>query len=82
MLLRLLSGAEDTNLLRRGGADGLTLVRRRAAELLERGGAAWEGAAELDRLLIGENLSPGGCADLLAVVCFLWFWGERGGAGA
>lgn len=82
VLLRLLIGAEDTNLLRRGGADGLALVRRRAAELLERGGAAWEGAAELDRLLIGENLSPGGCADLLAVVCFLWFWGERGGAGA
>ena len=32
--------------------------------------------SELDRQFIEKNLSPGGCADLLAVTLFLQSWAE------
>ncbi|MEA4934098.1 MAG: triphosphoribosyl-dephospho-CoA synthase [Lawsonibacter sp.] len=32
-----------------------------------------DAAAELDRAMIARNLSPGGCADLLAITFFLYF---------
>ena len=32
----------------------------------------------LDRAMIGKNLSPGGCADLLAIVYFSYFLSQSG----
>ena len=59
----------------RGGLD----TARRAAEevrtLLEREPMpAMEEIARLDEDFIARNLSPGGCADLLAVTYFLHDW--------
>ncbi|MDO5401406.1 MAG: triphosphoribosyl-dephospho-CoA synthase CitG [Eubacteriales bacterium] len=71
-LLHLIAQVEDTNMIARGGREG-------AAQ-----GAAWAGALlrhdrlptpaeleELDSRFIRQNLSPGGCADLLAAVYFV-----------
>ena len=66
---------EDTNLLHRGGREGLRLVRRRAGEISrlpvgERTAALYA----LDLELIQKNLSPGGSADMLALGYLLLRW--------
>lgn len=73
-LLALLSQVEDANLLRRGGRTALEETARRARRVL----AAPEGdfpkeLQDFDQAMIQANLSPGGCADLLAVGYFLLF---------
>ncbi len=74
-LLALLAEAEDTNVLSRGGTEGLAFVRRKALEAIEAGGVSSAGGKKLvgdmNRLFIERNLSPGGCADLLAISAFL-----------
>jgi len=69
-LFALMEAVEDTNVLYRGGPDAGAFVRRAAAEFLAAGGAAvagWCARAEaLHRDFVRRNLSPGGCADLLA----------------
>jgi triphosphoribosyl-dephospho-CoA synthase len=71
----LLGSLEDTNLLYRGGADGLRFAQEQAEQFLKRGGvkqARWrEQAAAVHRAFIARQLSPGGCADLLAITLFL-----------
>lgn len=71
----LLASMEDTNLLHRGGAAGLRYAQHQAARFLVQGGvvqAAWrERAAAVHRAFIARRLSPGGCADLLAITLFL-----------
>jgi triphosphoribosyl-dephospho-CoA synthase len=79
-LLHLMAYNPDTNLVSRGGLDGLRFVQAEARRLLghPRLGAP-ERRAELaafDRALIERNLSPGGSADLLAVTWFLAHLGE------
>ena len=71
----LLASVEDTNLLYRGGTDGLGFAWREADRFLQAGGvgqAAWcEQAEATHRAFIARRLSPGGCADLLACTLFL-----------
>jgi triphosphoribosyl-dephospho-CoA synthase len=71
----LLATIEDTNLLHRGGAEGLSFAQKSAAGFLEKGGVAQVGwrdaAAAVHRDFIERRLSPGGCADLLAISLFL-----------
>ena len=65
-LLRLMAINPDSNLVSRGGIDGLCYVQEYAQTLLKNG---WNIARlqEMDKALISRNLSPGGSADLLAV---------------
>lgn len=74
-LLLLMANVRDTNLLARGGEEGLAHVRSAAREALAHGGAlSVDGKARLiamDKDFTRRNLSPGGCADLLAVAIFL-----------
>jgi triphosphoribosyl-dephospho-CoA synthase len=74
-LLALLAVVPDTNLLHRGGAEGLDFVRGEASGLLEAGGVhreGWEAAVgALHRALVARRLSPGGSADLLAATLFV-----------
>ena len=80
-LLHLIARVEDTNLLHRGGPEGAAWARAAAAALLNTCSGAQcaprdrvptlEQISELDRQFIDRNLSPGGCADLLAVTLFL-----------
>jgi triphosphoribosyl-dephospho-CoA synthase len=71
----LLASMEDTNLLHRGGGAGLRYAQEEAAGFLRQGGveqAKWrERAAAVHRAFVARNLSPGGCADLLAITLFL-----------
>ena len=71
-LLHLIARVEDTNLLHRGGPAGAAWARQAAADLVAREPIPpLEAIAALDAAFIRRNLSPGGCADLLAVTLFL-----------
>lgn len=74
-LLTLIGQTEDTNMVRRSGLDRAADIRRQTAEKCRELSGPEEVLAyakKLDREFIKENLSPGGCADLLAVVWFLY----------
>lgn len=66
LLLRLMAVNQDSNLVSRGGMDGLRYVQNYARNLLTHG---WDSEAliEMDQAFITRNLSPGGSADLLSV---------------
>ncbi len=74
-LLHLIALGQDTNLHHRGGADGAAWASAAAKALLdETFFPSLAQIAVLDREFIKRNLSPGGCADLLAVTLFLHRW--------
>jgi len=70
LLLRLMAVNQDSNLVARGGIQGLRYVQNYARRLLKNG---WDqhALAAMDRALIAKNLSPGGSADLLSVAWVL-----------
>ncbi len=74
-LLVLFSVVEDTNVLGRAGREGLDFLRAEAHRALAAGGMASAGGREailaMDKTLSARNISPGGCADLLALTVFL-----------
>ncbi len=74
-LFALMAELDDTNLLHRGGRDGLAFARAAARRFLDGGGvgaAGWrDEAVALHRAFVERRLSPGGSADLLAVTVFL-----------
>ncbi len=71
----LLAHVDDTNLLHRGGTDGLAFARTSAQRFLDAGGVGlpdWrDRAIAIHRAFVERRLSPGGSADLLAVTLFL-----------
>ena len=72
VLLWLMAHTEDSNLYHRGGADGAAFVKQQAAAILQAPPENRPAQAEaLDQALIVWKLSPGGCADLLALALFL-----------
>lgn len=71
-LVHLIAFVEDTNLFRRGGREGAAYAMEAAHSLLRKNPYPKRDALEeLDDAFIARNLSPGGCADLLAVTLFL-----------
>lgn len=74
-LLYLLAFNQDTNLVARGGLDGLAFVQQQAKKLILHGGVihthGQQKLNQLDNELIKRNLSPGGSADLIAITWFL-----------
>lgn len=65
----------DTNLLHRGGEEGLRYVKARAREIASLPASERIAALEaFDAALIARNLSPGGSADMLALGYFLNAW--------
>ena len=74
-LMALIAEVEDTNLLYRGGLDGLAFAQARATEFLATGGVGrddWRArATAMHRAFTVRRLSPGGCADLLAMALFV-----------
>ncbi|MDE3009883.1 MAG: triphosphoribosyl-dephospho-CoA synthase [Pseudomonadota bacterium] len=74
-LLASIEVLEDTNLLWRGGRDGLSWARAQAGLALRRdliGRPDWRAAlATVHRAFVQRRLSPGGSADLLACAHFL-----------
>ena len=77
-LLYLIARGEDTNMIKRGGyalAEGMSAHLR--CELRKNVLPTTERVRQLDEIFIRRNLSPGGCADLLAVSYFLYDWKQR-----
>lgn len=75
-LLHLMAQVTDTNLIARGGPEGQAWAAAQARALLaETPRPKRDAVAALDRDMIARNLSPGGCADLLAITFFLHFSG-------
>lgn len=73
-LLRLISAVTDTNLLHRGGQEGLAWAAGEADALCAAGPLPDRAGLEaLDAAMTAKGLSPGGCADLLAICYFLYF---------
>jgi holo-ACP synthase/triphosphoribosyl-dephospho-CoA synthase len=71
-LLHLIAQVEDTNLYHRGGKEGAHWASEAAYALIKYHPYPSPAQIEaLDDAFISRNLSPGGCADLLAVTYFL-----------
>lgn len=70
----LIAAVIDTNLLHRGGPEGAHYAATSAAAFLAAGGVGapdWvERATAVHSGFVARNLSPGGCADLLAMALF------------
>lgn len=72
VLLWLMANVMDTNVLWRGGLEGQKYVRQEAERILNAVPSQREALMQvMDDACIERNLSPGGCADLLAVTLFL-----------
>ncbi|KAA3668599.1 triphosphoribosyl-dephospho-CoA synthase CitG [Pectobacterium carotovorum] len=72
-LLVLMAHNPDTNVVSRGGMDGLVFVQDYARRLLI-GPLDRQALREMDDALIARNLSPGGSADLLALTWLLYHY--------
>lgn len=71
-LLHLIAYVQDTNLYHRGGKEGASWAAAAAQALLnDQRHPSPEQIETLDEAFISRKLSPGGCADLLAVTYFL-----------
>ncbi|MBQ8807747.1 MAG: triphosphoribosyl-dephospho-CoA synthase CitG [Clostridia bacterium] len=72
-LLNFIANIKDTNLYRRGGSEGSFYAAEYAKRLLESSHyVSTKEVEKMDDCFILRNLSPGGCADLLAVTYFLY----------
>ncbi len=76
-LLRLIGEVEDTNLIARAGAEAAKAARADIRKRLNASGdelsARIDLAQALDKEFIAKNLSPGGCADLLAAAWMMHY---------
>lgn len=72
-LLELLCATEDSNILARSDMETLKQVQKQAQDILSTQNREIEQLRELDQQFIQKNISPGGCADLLALCYFLYF---------
>jgi triphosphoribosyl-dephospho-CoA synthase len=74
-LFAIMAELDDTNLLHRGGKEGLEFVQKRSRAFLLDGGVLcsdWEDRVlELHGGCVARRLSPGGAADMLAAVWFV-----------
>jgi holo-ACP synthase/triphosphoribosyl-dephospho-CoA synthase len=74
-LFTLLAHTVDTNIIHRSSAAVLEGLQKELRDFLASDpgmGEMREKALELDRRFMAQNISPGGCADLLAVTFFLY----------
>ena len=74
-LFALMATLDDTNLLHRGGPEGLDFIQAEARRFLDRGGvfrSDWRtGAVAVHHACVARRLSPGGSADMLAAAWFV-----------
>ncbi|MGI6076305.1 MAG: triphosphoribosyl-dephospho-CoA synthase CitG [Pyramidobacter sp.] len=73
-LLHLLAVVDDTNMIKRSSAKRFREVQKEIKSMLSAESCPdAETLAALDRRFIAERLSPGGCADMLALALFFHF---------
>ncbi|OOF80396.1 triphosphoribosyl-dephospho-CoA synthase CitG [Rodentibacter caecimuris] len=79
-LLHLMAKNPDTNVVHRGGLEALQFVQQSAVDLLQNQSLALDktkltqALLKFDSACIVRNLSPGGSADLLALLIFFLFF--------
>ncbi len=82
ILLKIIINCDDTNLLSRGGLEGIDYAKQMARETLTAGGILnREGMLKLQKMdeeFIRRRLSPGGAADLLSCTLMLFFLDASG----
>lgn len=72
-LLHMMPFVQDTNLLHRGGPLAQPFVTGAVEKILQQNPfPSMDEIRQLDEVLIDRHLSPGGCADLLALTYMLW----------
>lgn len=75
-LFVLMKNLSDTNIVHRGGEEGLSLVKDTSSSFLQNGGVyqeTWRDEVyKIHKLFVSKNLSPGGSADLLASSYFVY----------
>jgi len=72
VLLYLMANVDDSNIYYRGGKEGANYIKEKAKEILESPeDQRIPLSAEFDKELIRRNISPGGCADILALSIFI-----------
>lgn len=80
-LLSLMENVTDTNVLHRGGPEGLELMKNSAKTARQLGGIKTEKGkkflAHMNKEFIDANISPGGCADMLAISVMLYLLCEK-----
>ena len=80
-LLVLMANTDDSNLVHRGGEEGLAFAKSYAKKLLDQGDFRKDEDLDLvrdfDAICIDKNLSPGGSADLLALTAMLYLFFEE-----
>jgi triphosphoribosyl-dephospho-CoA synthase len=85
-LFTAMAEVDDTNLVHRGGLQGLLDARALARRFLAEGGGigadACERASRVHAIFVARRLSPGGAADLLAAACWVERAQRLAGAGA
>lgn len=69
LLLYIVADLDDNNILYRRGPELAQVVKLRAQEVLDNFGL--EKIEEMNAWMIQEHLSPGGCADMLALTHFI-----------
>lgn len=74
-LLAIMARNPDTNLIHRGGTEGMYYAMKEA-EMALKSGEPLSRLRELDEALVSRRLSPGGSADLLSVCWLLHFAAE------
>ena len=79
-LIALLANTTDTNMIHRGGVKTARKCQNQAQELLNQidKDDLYPRLSALDQQYIKENLSPGGCADLLALSLMIFFLEQEG----
>lgn len=79
-LIALLADVTDTNMVHRGGLETARQCQVQARELLDQINKDnfYSRLNTLDQRYIAENLSPGGCADLLAMSFMIFFLEQEG----
>ncbi|MCG8569606.1 MAG: triphosphoribosyl-dephospho-CoA synthase CitG [Spirochaetes bacterium] len=84
-LLYLMATVEDSNVVSRGGISNLQFMKNISFKALNEGGIYTDQGKkrilDMDRIFTERNISPGGCADLLAVMLFLYFLEQEGQSG-
>ncbi len=72
-LLHLIAHVEDTNIISRSSYETYLAIRQALSFYLKTAFAAeiLSVLPEMDQIFISRNISPGGCADLLALIYFL-----------
>lgn len=79
-LLHLIANTNDTNMIRRGGKQCSRFRKREAELILQRSDDCYllQSIFDLDQSYIQENISPGGCADILALTLLFYILEKAG----